>query len=149
MVKSRKKTEEIINEIDRIHGLVEIDNDALDNHLPDYCEPMLQQMRQHVEDKIKHLKEYAVYLQKLNCDDAGIAICDGMHDELNAIKQELTESLDGILRFEGEPTLDTRGNLNHFFKQGGIVLLDMINRLQRIQKVLHTSLLAVKITHGS
>lgn len=149
MVKTKKRnhSKTVLGDIEQLQHLIEADNDFLDEHLPNYIDPAIDKMRVHIEDKVKYLTDYAANLQKLSRDDVGRACLDGIIDEVRDVKLELSQSLSGTLNFDG--ALDTRGKINRSFTVSSIQLIDLINRLQRIQKILNTTYMGIKLSRGS
>ena len=126
----------------QIQSLIETENESLDLHVLDYFNPASEKMIDHIEDKGKYLIKYASLLEE-NCnDDIGIGLLRGLIDEVREIKQELRISLKGSL--VDEP-LNPRLQLNHITKINNIMMIDLINRLQTIQRILNTAFMNEQI----
>ena len=123
--------------ISQIQGLIENENDSLDSHVLDYFEPAVTRMTSHIEWKSKYLAEYGERLQELCKDDIGIGVLEGIIDEISKIKLELRQILENSQ--VDDPGLDPRGHLTHYAKVINIGMVDLINRLQRIQTILNTA----------
>ena len=124
--------------ISQIQGLIENENDSLDSHILDYFEPAVTKMTSHIEWKSKYLAEYGERLQKLCKDDnIGIGVLEGIIDEISKIKLELRQILENSQ--VDDPVLNPRGHLTHYTKVINIGMVDLVNRLQRIQTILNTA----------
>ena len=133
MAKNNQKQEEL----DQIQGLIETENESLDLHILDYFNPAANKMTQHIEDKSNYLTKYAKILQELCVEDITIGLLDGVVDEIRDIKFELRQILKNSLADDLD--LHPRGHLTHYTKVINIGMVDLINRLQRIQKILNTA----------
>lgn len=133
MAENNSKQEELI----QIQGLIETENESLDLHILDYFNPAADKMMNHIDDKSNYLTKYAKILQELCDEDIGIGILDGIIDEIRDIKLELRQILKNSL--VDDPDFNPRGHLTHHTKVINIGMVDLINRLQRIQKVLNTA----------
>lgn len=123
--------------ISQIQGLIETENESLDSHILDYFDPAATKMTDHIEDKSKYLEKYAKMLQEQCADDIGIGVLEGIIDEISKIKLELRQILENSLA--DDPILNPRGHLTHYTKVINIGMVDLVNRLQRIQTILNTA----------
>jgi len=122
-------------ELEQLIGLIETENESMDLHILDYFNPASEKFVNHIEDKAKYLKKYVLLLQEICNNDVASGLLDGIIDEINAIKLELRNSLKGTL--ESDYSLDSRSQLNQYVNTSNIVFVDLVNRLQRIQRILN------------
>lgn len=148
MVKRKiKKTKIDMGDIESLQGLIEADNNFLDDHLPNYLNPTIDKMRVHIEEKVKNLTDYATKLQQLSGEDVGVACLDGVIDELSDIKTALKASLSGTLDFDN--ALNVRSQILRSLSVSNVELADLVQRLERVQKILNTTFMGVKLSRGN
>ena len=130
------------DEMAQIQSLIETENESLDMHVLDYFNPASEKMIAHIEEKGKYLIKYATLLEEICDEDIGIGLLRGIMDEIKEIKQELRISLKGSL--VDEP-LNPRIQLTHITKVNNVMMIDLINRLQTIQRILNTAFMNEQI----
>ena len=134
MAENNRNQEKIL----QIQELIENENYSLDSHILDYFEPAVNKMTSHIEWKSKYLTEYVEKLQNLCKDDnIGIGFLEGIIDEISKIELELRQILKNS--HADDPVLNPRGHLTHYTKTINIGMVDLVNRLQRIQIILNTA----------
>ena len=121
-----------IDEVSRIRQRLDDINNLHHRHIRDQLELAMCSMMEFLNEKPRLLEEYAQNLRGVSRDDIGQELLDNILEQVRQIKTELNKTIDPPA--DGVAVLD---DANDVFSKN-TVLLGMINKLQRIEAILHT-----------
>ncbi len=108
-------------------------NETHHRAIRDQLELAMCRMMEFLNEKPRHLEEYATNLRKISKDDIGQAMLDNMLEQIKQIKTELNNTID----LPDDDQITDLDDANKLLSKNS-VLLNLVNRLQTVECVLHT-----------